>query len=453
MHLADPALTRQDLLPGLERLAGHRPSHLEHLHALAPTSATARRVNPAVDAVVVPTNRSFSDTRDGIGLALRLAAHFGSRLLLLCSGGADVRQFPTEFLSDGAPPVAVVNISRSSAPAIMSSFETSDHRFSAGPWNSPRDVAEKRNLALLVAAAHRWRSVVFLDDDLRPLGDGRRSPREGSPFGLTDIDLAVREINADSLDVVGWVVTDFPDNSVVCHARSLVGDAQRQFVGGGSLAVRVSRSIPFFPRIYNEDWLFLYPLMHGQPARPWRVANGGDVGQAPYDPFEPARAAREEMGDLMAEGLFGVLGSGDLEGVIWYQEYWEQVILGRRRMIADLLARLRSRIDRPARSNAERETVIAAKRSLEAALDVHRLGAHQGHNVALGRLAGEFVDFLHRWERDLARWHRALAAFTSRQATSVLQGSDVWVYGCSGIEDFLSPNAVWSRTSRFGASG
>ena len=65
------------------------------------------------------------------------------------------------------------------------------------------------------------------------------------------------------LRTVGWRAQDFPDNSVVCHGRRLVGLPQSCFVGGGALLVRtgVGVDLPFFPRVYNEDWLFLHDLV------------------------------------------------------------------------------------------------------------------------------------------------------------------------------------------------
>ena len=62
----------------------------------------------------------------------------------------------------------------------------------------------------------------------------------------------------------------------------------------------------FFPNIYNEDWFF---LLDGHGLRPSAVT--GTAIQNDYDPYHDARRARgEELGDTLAEGVFGLLDNG-----------------------------------------------------------------------------------------------------------------------------------------------
>ena len=105
--------------------------------------------------------------------------------------------------------------------------------------------------------------------------------------------------------IAGMVCRDFPDNSVVCHARRLAGFPQDNFVSGSVLGVNCDDlPFPFFPDIYNEDWFFFSKAV----AR-LELANVGDAAQRPYKPFaDPERARHEEFGDLLAEGLFSLIG-------------------------------------------------------------------------------------------------------------------------------------------------
>ena len=85
------------------------------------------------------------------------------------------------------------------------------------------------------------------------------------------------------------VVREFPDNSVVCHARRLAGLAQDVFVTGAVLGVHCnSLPLSFFPDIYNEDWFFF-----AKEAAARKLPRVGHARQAEYDPFaSPDRARR-----------------------------------------------------------------------------------------------------------------------------------------------------------------
>jgi hypothetical protein len=104
----------------------------------------------------------------------------------------------------------------------------------------------------------------------------------------------------------GLNIHGFPDNSVVCHAYREAGGAQDMFVGGGALAVHTRSTSSFFPNIYNEDWFF---LLNGEKLRPTVVT--GVAVQKRYDPFDSEERARmEELGDVLAEGLYWLLDEG-----------------------------------------------------------------------------------------------------------------------------------------------
>ena len=105
---------------------------------------------------------------------------------------------------------------------------------------------------------------------------------------------------------VGFTIEDYPDNSVVCHAHRLSGERQETFPGGSALILDVGQFDGPFPAIYNEDWLFLYDAV-----RNGSLGVGGPLRQLRYQPFENARrAASEEFGDVIAEGLFRLIHEG-----------------------------------------------------------------------------------------------------------------------------------------------
>jgi hypothetical protein len=97
----------------------------------------------------------------------------------------------------------------------------------------------------------------------------------------------------DRYQVAGMIVWDYPDNSVVCHARR---DA----------ALRQDVFLSFFPDIYNEDWFFF-----ACEAASRELGGVGQATQIEYNPYaSPDRARPEEFGDLPGRGSLRGDGSG-----------------------------------------------------------------------------------------------------------------------------------------------
>jgi hypothetical protein len=379
----------------LKRLARHQPSHRQ---LLAPIESRHLRSGRGgrIDVIVIPTSRPFASSRPALVEALRLAGRHGARLLVLCSGEAAAADFPGD-LSIGETVVAIIDMSKSVTQQVPQLRFNTDHlALSDNTWTVHRDVAAKRNLALLMARALGWEYVLFLDDDIKRLE--KDSPRKRAHFSSRSVSNAFEALRSGVHDVVGWTMTDFPDNSVVCHARRLVGQPQESFIGGGSLAVHVTAATPFFPNIYNEDWLFLYPLLRSQTDGRLPVGEAGSIGQQEFDPFREERAASEEFGDILAEGLFGVIGRQDLEALIYCREYWEQVICARKVMIKDVIGML----DKPPIATDAKECE-SARLSLMAAEKVIESGARSESDLA--RL---FVRFVRKWIEDLKQWRSRL---------------------------------------------
>ncbi|MBA2324348.1 MAG: hypothetical protein H0V92_10180 [Pseudonocardiales bacterium] len=267
----------------------------------------------------------------------------------------------------------------------MPVLATSAARFARASAHRRSDLSCKRNLGLLLARAMGWRKVVFVDDDIM----------------LTQTDVARIAHQLDNYQIAAMACREFPDNSVYCHARRLAQLPQDVFVSGAVLGVncRNGHSLPFFPDIYNEDWFFF-----GEAAAGHRLTKAGEAFQEEYDPFgHPDRAAVEEFGDLLAEGLYALIqaeGSGHTFRQVTHrasEAYWKRFIEARTGDLTDLTDRLTWFLDR---ENCG-DRVKAAMHSLLAAQDQYRPD----------RITAErCVDFLEAWQQDAETWRRTCLA-------------------------------------------
>jgi hypothetical protein len=149
-------------------------------------------------------------------------------------------------------------------------------------------IATARNAGLAKARCRGWRRVMFLDDDIR---------------GLDPAMVTAAAAMLDDYPAVAFLVTDYADHSVVYHAAVAAGDHCPVQPAGSALLLNLDYPHGTFPGIYNEDWFFLHDL-----AAAGLIGIAGECQQVPYDPFaDPARARREEFGDLIAEGLYRLI--------------------------------------------------------------------------------------------------------------------------------------------------
>jgi hypothetical protein len=314
----------------------------------------------ALDGIVVPASRSAENLRP----AFRLGAALGAPVVVMCSRAA--RPGAVAAVAGDVPGarVATVDLAGHVVPRFPR-FATSG--FADAFVGSHGDLSLKRNLGLLVGRAAGWRTMLFLDDDIIGLRPG---PIARAVDGL--------EHHA----AVGMPAQNFPDNSVVCHARRFVPDSrQGVFVSGSALAVRLDRADSFFPDVYNEDWLFLAPHLDRRD-----VAAGRPVGQLPYQPFAMAdRATAEEFGDVLGEGLVGHLHHGSL-GRPPSAGYWRTFLEKRARFIAEAAAACAAQApERPAARDALRA-----------------LG--RAENTRAKIRPAQLTDYVAAWLDDLRRW-------------------------------------------------
>ena len=316
-----------------------------------------------VDAIIVPTTRPVRYLREAAAAALYLDCP----LVTLHSRKWTSAHAATSYLGGSVDLIAI----DLPDPAHLRLPELETSRVLAGTMFEQRsDLSTKRNLALMLSHMLGWDRVVFLDDDIQVPDPGDLS----KAAGLLDTHTAV-----------GLGIGGFPDNSVVCHAFRKVGGKQDTFIGGGALAVEVTRNRSFFPKIYNDDWF--YVLDAGK--RLQSVATVGQVIQQPYDPYRATNRARaEELGDVLAEGTFWLLDQGKAasDGDL---AHWGD-FLERRKKFTEQVLRL-----------VERSVTIE---SGERARMVEALKAALGRRACI--TPEQCVAYLQAWVADQERWQR-----------------------------------------------
>ncbi len=335
----------------------HRESHRSLLRDIRPVPARSP------DVVVVAASRSASH----LATAANLASRLDCMLVALCSRYAR----PDEF----AVLAAEWPTLRWSAVEVPVGYHHPLLHFMTSGIDDVKvgrlgDLSLKRNLGLLLAWLAGWRSVLFLDDDIE----------------LIDVRAVCRGTAALSqIAVVGMIVDNYPDNSVVCHANRLAGGHQDVFVSGSAILVAADRSCSFFPEVYNEDWFFFLDSLERHS-----VASTGSARQQRYEPFAtPERAVAEEFGDLLAEGLVSLLHNSVPLSAGMETAYWHQFLLRRR----EFIERAACRLDALEPTQERR----AALRALTAA---------EERRVAI--TPASCVAYLRTWRHDHSAWIRRI---------------------------------------------
>jgi hypothetical protein len=270
-----------------------------------------------LDAIIVPGTRPAAY----LDHAVTLARAVQCSLVILCSQqlrGADVKEY---LAARSFRDAIVIDLPRGYSHPLFDFRRLHDIKDQLPPGcGYLTDLSMKRNIGLVLARMLGWQRVFFLDDDIRD---------------ITYPDLQRTVDMLASFSAVGMRVTEFPDNSIVCHANRMTGGAQDVFVSGAALAVDCDSDIGFFPDIYNEDWFFFFD-----------AASRGHLGnsylkatQLVYYPFtKPERAAWQEFGDVLAEGLYSLLhlrmDAGQATNV-----YWAFFLEERRSFLEDTLSR------------------------------------------------------------------------------------------------------------------
>lgn len=337
--------------------------HETHRQLVSHAYRGADRNRPALDAIIVPASRPTENLEHAVALAQ--AAN--CQLVVLCSRQAKASEASQLFASGSYGPAVALD--------LPDGYDHELFRFTSSrvareelpqAWENPNgDLSTKRNLGLLLARILRWQRIFFMDDDIR--------------------DVAPPDLNAtvamlDHCRSAGLRVTDFPDNSVVCHAHRMTGGFQDIFVSGSALAINCRQPTGFFPEIYNEDWLFFY-----DDARSRRLGwSGRNAIQLHYDPFDyPQRAERQEFGDVLAEGLYALLdlGAGPEAAD---RVFWNHFLGARWKFLNNIIERCNR---------------------LEADFQAQLTTAVQTAMISLMQIQADVcVSYINAWRKDLHKW-------------------------------------------------
>jgi hypothetical protein len=321
-----------------------------------------------LDAVIVPATRPAWNLDQAITLAR--ASH--CTLLILCSHKTKPVEVH-ELLADRSFNDAIVvdlPAGYSHETFDFKALESIKDDLPAASFHYASDLSMKRNVGLVVARMLGWRRIFFLDDDIRDII-------------ASDVHRTVAMLGP--CRVAGMRVTNFPDNSVACHAHRMTKGRQDVFVTGAALAVDCQRSIGFFPNIYNEDWLFFYDdAAHGRLG-----SSELKVTQLRYDPFDDAwRAASQEFGDVLAEGLYALLDRGlGLKHATF--EYWYHFLYAREKFLDTIIQR-----------SEKAEPEIKERLMLS-------VGVAQKCSVGISPALLE--RYIRLWRQDLYNWKQRLA--------------------------------------------
>jgi hypothetical protein len=322
-----------------------------------------------LDAIIVPGSRPAAH----LDHAVTLARAADCWLVVLCSQqlvGAEVKEFLAARSHDKA---IVIDLAPGYSHPLLDFpglLSIRDELPEACGF-CVTDLSMKRNMGLVLARMLGWRYIFFLDDDIRD---------------ITHPDLQTTVNMLGSFSAAGLWVTDFPDNSIVCHANRITGRSQDVFVSGAALAVNCDADIGFFPDIYHEDWLFFFA-----DASKGRLANSClKATQLRYYPFANAqRAAWQEFGDIIAEGLYALLHL-DLEVQHATRDYWTHFLETRRNFLEAIISRSAN-----APANVRNDMVHSVQQALKCSLTVKPDVCER---------------YVQLWRQDLAAWQWRAAA-------------------------------------------
>jgi hypothetical protein len=328
-----------------------------------------------LDAIIVPAARPAVN----LDHAVTLARTAGCQLVVLCSREAHSDQAERLLASRSFERATVIDMPKGYTHPLLG-FDTS--RSTDGPLpdacaDYESDLAAKRNIGLLLARMLGWKRVFFLDDDIRDISS-------------SDLHWTVSML-AD-FHSVGMQVDNLADNSIVCHALRMLGGEQDIFVSGAALAVNCDAPLGFFPDIYNEDWFFFYNHVVLRKL----ASSGRNATQLRYDLFaQPQRAAWQEFGDVLAEGLYSLLHEYSLAAHA-EQGYWARFLNARR----GLLKKITAACSDGTRPDIPPEMVVAVDKALECSEQIR---------------PEECARYVKLWLGDLGRWERRLRDMPSAE--------------------------------------
>lgn len=148
----------------------------------------------------------------------------------------------------------VIPSSKNDSPSIMANAQnmleefrsfckTRDIELGQLKW----DLPYKRNFAVWYGKLNSYKKILLLDDDIR----------------FTTFESSVQKLlyALDQNWVAGAYSTGEFDTSLTGSVAMKLGIKRPGFLSGNCLAINLNTFIPYFPYIYNEDWLALLPAI------------------------------------------------------------------------------------------------------------------------------------------------------------------------------------------------
>jgi hypothetical protein len=352
----------------------HQQSHASLLRDVSTSSVPLTR--SGLDAIVVPAARASLPQH-----LITLSAALSVPIVVLCSRQAQIERIADRISATFGARGLVIDVPEGYPQTWTPLTSRETYREVSGERSS--DLSVKRNIGLRLARSRGWKKILFVDDDIYKL-NAQHLERLASQL--------------DRHPVAAMASREFPDNSVVCHARRLAGFKQDVFVSGAVLGVNTQHpAMSFFPDVYNEDWFFF-----ARHAAARSLPKIGEVKQDEYEPFaDPQRAKREEFGDLLAEGMYNLFEGrpgwdfGDQLRAAESPRFWEQVTEGREFLIKETADRLSVVMNKHGAGDAWK--MSEALTSLNC--------AEQQLKAISPEVCVEFID---NWREDERRWHQEL---------------------------------------------
>jgi hypothetical protein len=365
-----------------------------------------RKINTGLtlDAIVVPASRSA----ENLETAITLARAARSELLILCSHLATPAEVNRVLAQRSFSRAIVIELPNNYGHELLdfNALASIESELPAACSYYTTNLSAKRNVGLLLARMVGWRRIFFLDDDIRDIG---------YPDLQSTVSMLARYQTA------GMRVTEFPDNSAACHAHRATRGAQDVFLSGAALAVDMQQDIGFFPNIYNEDWLFFYDdVADGQIG-----SSARRITQLRYDPFaDPRRAAWQEFGDIIAEGLYALLDRG-LGLKHSTHEYWSDFLHARHTFLKAILRRSGT-----VEWEKREQLLLSVKAALQCSMTIE---------------PGTIERYLQAWRQDLRDWQQRVGEITQTYPIEVALkelGLERSAYGWAASAAHLRPDAV-----------
>jgi hypothetical protein len=180
------------------------------------------------------------------------------------------------------------------------------------------DLPYKRNFAINYSVVNSYEKILLLDDDIV----------------FQDSTIPNRLAwQLNNFWVSGAYSTGQIDTSVVGSVLVSLGAKHQNFVSGNCLGINIKKHAPFFPDIYNEDWLAILPALFKE-----KVVLIGGVTQLPrlYDEKDKRIIYFQEFGELIVDEIYSKINDHifktdffDFIRSLIDDGFWETVILNR----------------------------------------------------------------------------------------------------------------------------